>query len=106
MLKVELRDQLVRLSGVMDRDTVSAHFPFKALLALQGNVVFDLSDLRAVDTAGLAWLLHQVAVAKQQGICISMLHAPWQLKSLAALSDVVSLLPLFDGESGHANPTN
>lgn len=106
MLKVEQREQLLLLSGAMDRDTVSAHFPFKLLQKMNGDVLFDLSGLTLVDTAGLAWLLHQVSSAKQQGLTIRMLNAPEQLKSLAALSDVVSLLPLVDGDAGYANPTN
>ena len=106
MLKVEQREQLVLLSGVMDRDTVPAHFPFKLLQKLTGEVSFDLAGLRLVDTAGLAWFLHQVAEGKKLGLTIRMLNAPAQLKTLAALSDVVSLLPLVDGDAGHANPTN
>jgi len=106
MLKVEQQNQQLLFSGVMDRDTVPAHFPFKLLRNLSGEVVFDLAGLTLVDTAGLAWLLHQVASAKQQNLTIRMRHMPAQLKSLAALSDVLSLLPLADGESTHANSAN
>ncbi len=55
-----------------------------------------------MDTAGLAWLLHQVAQAAKLGLTIQMRHVPEQLISLAQLSDVLALLPLVKEDSTNA----
>jgi phospholipid transport system transporter-binding protein len=64
--------------------------------------VFDFSELALVDTAGLAWLLHQVAQAAKLKLNIQMRHVPEQLISLAQLSDVLALLPLIEEDKANA----
>ncbi|WP_233081568.1 STAS domain-containing protein [Rheinheimera soli] len=101
MLKISQQQQTLVFSGALDRDTVPTQWPFKLLKKLSGTVVFDFHELALVDTAGLAWLLHQVAQAAKMGLTIQMCHAPEQLISLAKLSDVLALLPLV--EEGKSN---
>jgi phospholipid transport system transporter-binding protein len=50
--------------------------------------------LQHVDTAGLAWLLHQLSQAKQLGIHVTLRNMPQQLTSLAEVSAVFDLLPV------------
>lgn len=102
MLKISQQQQTLVFSGALDRDTVPTVWPFKLLKKLTGTVVFDFSELALVDTAGLAWLLHQVAQATKLGLTIQMRHVPEQLLSLAQLSDVVALLPLVKEDSTNA----
>jgi ABC-type transporter Mla MlaB component len=102
MLKISQQQQTLFFSGALDRETVPTQWPFKLLKKLTGTVVFDFSELALVDTAGLAWLLHQVAQAKKQNLIIQMNHVPAQLISLAQLSDVLTLLPLVEKEKNNA----
>ncbi len=102
MLKISQQEQTLFFAGALDRQTVPTVWPFKLLKKLTGSVVFDFSELALVDTAGLAWLLHQVALATKLGISVHMRHVPEQLISLAQLSDVVALLPLEKEDKGHA----
>lgn len=102
MLKISQQEQTLFFAGALDRDTVPTQWPFKLLKKLNGTVIFDFSELALVDTAGLAWLLHQVAQAAKLGLSIQMRHVPEQLMSLAKLSDVVALLPLIEEDKSHA----
>jgi phospholipid transport system transporter-binding protein len=49
-----------------------------------------------IDTAGLAWLLQQLAQAKARGISITLCKVPKQLLSLADVTAVRPLLPISD----------
>lgn len=102
MLKISQQEQTLFFAGALDRETVPTQWPFKSLKKLSGTVVFDFSELALVDTAGLAWLLHQVAQSAKLGLQIQMRHVPEQLISLAKLSDVLALLPLVKEDKGHA----
>ncbi len=68
MLKISQQEQTLFFAGALDRETVPTQWPFKLLKKLNGTVVFDFSELALVDTAGLAWLLHQVAQATKLGL--------------------------------------
>lgn len=94
MLDVQLTGNKLQLSGQLDCNTVVAHWPFKLLAQLPAEAEFDLAGLVHVDTAGLAWLLQQLAQAKQRGVNVVLLNMPLQLRSLAAVSDVLTLLPV------------
>ena len=102
MLKISQQEQTLFFSGALDRETVPTQWPFKLLTKLSGTVVFDFSELAQVDTAGLAWLLHQIAQASKLGLTIQMRHTPEQLVSLAKLSDVLALLPFEKEDTGNA----
>ncbi len=72
MLEINLTGHQLTFSGELDCDTVVAHWPFKLLEKLPAVAEFDLAGLQHVDTAGLAWLLQQLAQAKQRGIEVSL----------------------------------
>ncbi len=93
MLEIRQQQQVLYFTGELNRETVVAHWPFKPLQQLQQQAIFDLAAIRHVDTAGLAWLLQVLAQAKAQSLQIRLAAVPTQLKSLAAVSDVLSLLP-------------
>jgi len=94
MLTIDVQGQTLIFQGELNRYTVPAVQPCKALKGLTGAVEFRLGQLHHVDTAGLAWLLHQVAQSRQQQIEIRLTQTPAQLCSLAKVSDVLSLLPI------------
>lgn len=94
MLDIHLTGHQLTFSGELDCHTVVAHWPFKLLEKLPAVAEFDLAGLQHVDTAGLAWLLQQLAQANQRGIKVSLLNMPQQLQSLATVSDVLPLLPV------------
>ncbi|MEE2001825.1 STAS domain-containing protein [Alkalimonas sp. MEB108] len=96
MLNIEQQQQRLLFSGVLDRNTLLAFWPFRQLNRLSGEVVFDLSQLQTIDTAGLAWLLKQLALARQAGLVVQLQHVPEQMRSLAKVSDVLELLPISD----------
>lgn len=94
MLKIELQQQRLMIAGVLDRNTLLNYWPLTLLKNVSGEVTFDFSQLESIDTAGLAWLLKQVALAKQAGLMVQLQHVPPQLRSLAQVSDVLELLPI------------
>jgi phospholipid transport system transporter-binding protein len=94
MLEIQLAGNKLQFIGKLDCNTVVAHWPFKLLAQLPTDAEFDLAGLAHVDTAGLAWLLQQLAQAKQRGINVVLLNMPQQLRSLATVSDVLTLLPV------------
>nr|WP_300976196.1 STAS domain-containing protein [Alkalimonas sp.] len=95
-MNIEQQQQRLIFSGVLDRNTLLAFWPFRLLNSLSGDVVFDLSQLQSIDTAGLAWLLKQLALARQAGLVVQLQHVPEQMRSLAKVSDVLELLPISD----------
>ena len=56
--------------------------------------LFDLKAVEAVDSSALAVIFGWLRAARQQGKQITLLHAPQDLLSLAALYGVTELLPL------------
>lgn len=86
----------LRFTGVLNRDTLMLYSPFTLLNGAQGSVQFDFAALTSVDTAGLAWLLQQLALAKSLGVSVALCNVPQQLLSLADVSAVRALLPVID----------
>jgi len=93
-LNIVKQDQWLRFTGVLNRDTLMLYSPFKLLNSVSERINFDFSGLENIDTAGLAWLLQQLAWAKQHGIEISLCNVPKQLLSLADVTAVRPLLPI------------
>lgn len=96
MLQIEQQGNQVVFQGELNCETVVTHWPFKLMPQLPQDVTFNLSQVAHVDTAGLAWLLHQVAAASQRKLNLKMVHPPAQLMRLAQVSDVVGLLPVLE----------
>lgn len=94
MLNIDVQGQTLVFQGELNRATVPTVQPCKALKGLTGKVEFRLGKLNHVDTAGLAWLLHQIAESRRQQLEIRLTETPAQLRSLAKVSDVLSLLPI------------
>ncbi|MCC5852102.1 MAG: STAS domain-containing protein [Alkalimonas sp.] len=94
MLTIDVQPQRLTFRGVLDRNTLLNYWPFQQLNTLSGTVVFDFSELQSIDTAGLAWLLKQLALASKAGLVVQLQQVPEQLRSLARVSDVLELLPI------------
>ncbi len=94
MLKIELQGQVLLIQGELNRQTVPTVDPCKALSSAKGAVEFRLGQLQQVDTAGLAWLIHQLALAKQQQLQVSLTQVPEQLRQIASVGGVLNLLPI------------
>ncbi len=85
------------LSGELDRDTVP---PFWSRLAdwfpKESAVTLNLSEVKRVDSAGMAMLLHLHQQFKDNGQALTICHVPAQLTVLLQLSNVDSL---FTGDN-------
>ncbi|WP_445768147.1 STAS domain-containing protein [Rheinheimera sp.] len=93
-LRIERQGDSLNFTGTLNRDTLMLYSPFVLLNDCRGDVRFDLAALDNIDTAGLAWLLQQLAAAKQQGLTIALCNVPKQLLSLADVTAVRPLLPI------------
>ena len=80
--------------GVLNRDTLMLYSPFKLLNDVSGSLLFDFAALESIDTAGLAWILQQLARAQDKGIVVKLCNVPQQLLSLADVTAVRALLPV------------
>jgi phospholipid transport system transporter-binding protein len=92
MLNIHRDGQQFILTGPLDRDTVVTQWPFTGFAQVAGDIRFNLAGVTHVDTAGIAWLLEQMAQAKAQQRQLHLLHWPAQLVSLATVSGVTTLL--------------
>ena len=61
--------ETLKLSGELDQDLLNPLWD-KRHDAMQGVTLIDLTDVRRVDTAGVALLAHLVAVGKKQGTSV------------------------------------
>jgi phospholipid transport system transporter-binding protein len=95
-LDITNQDNTLRFSGELNRDTLMRYSPFKLLNTLSGKVIFDFSALSNVDSAGLAWLIQQIGLARKQQLQIAFCNVPAQLLALAKVSAVTALLPITD----------
>lgn len=95
-LTITQQNQTVLFSGQLDRDTLMMYSPFTLLNTLSGKVTFDFSALTNVDSAGLAWLIQQIARARTMNLQIEISKVPAQLLSLAKVSAVTTILPIID----------
>ena len=93
-LKIERHADSLHITGTLNRDTLMQYSPFTLLNGCSGAVRFDFAALTNIDTAGLAWLLQQLAEAKQLGVTIALCNVPKQLLSLADVTAVRPLLPI------------
>lgn len=83
------------LSGELTRQTVPSISESDSRKFLkQKKATLDLAAVTKIDTAGLAWLLTQVELAKVNTCQLSLVHLPSGLIKLAQLSSVDSFLPI------------
>lgn len=88
----------VEISGALTLDGASAvlqsgHAALAAAPA--GDVVFDLSRVTGVDSAGLAVVFAWLREAHAASRTLNLRNVPQQLQSLAAVYGVGDLLPLL-----------
>jgi phospholipid transport system transporter-binding protein len=95
-LEITVEGNSFRFDGALNRDTLMLYSPFKLLNTVTQKVQFDFSALAVIDTAGLAWLLQQLAQATTTGLKIELCNVPQQLLSLADVSAVRALLPIVE----------
>lgn len=95
-LIIESEGDCLQFNGSLNRDTLMQYSPFTLLNNGAEKVRFDFAKLDSIDTAGLAWLLQQLAIAKQQGRVIQLCKVPEQLLSLADVTAVRPLLPISE----------
>ncbi|MDX3773458.1 STAS domain-containing protein [Chromatiaceae bacterium AAb-1] len=96
VLSITREDNTVSFKGELNRDTLMLHSPFAMLNALSGRVTFDMGNLTSADTAGLAWLIQQLALSRKKSLVVELRNVPAQLLSLADVSAVTGLLPIID----------
>lgn len=83
------------LDGELTRTSITPLFEKKSLeITSQKMSIVDLSKVKKVDTAGLAWLLVLVEQAKSKSCKLSFEFLPQDLLKLAKLSAVDTFLPI------------
>ncbi len=83
------------LAGELDGDTVQSLWQVRGQV-MPGVKAFDLAKLTRVDTAGLALLIHLVALAREQGGDLILQGASDKLQTLVKLYNLPDgLLPAF-----------
>lgn len=95
LLTIDQQGNEVFFKGVLNRDTVLDYIPFGLKTDTSAPLIFDLGTLTNVDSAGLAWILQQLALGKNDGRIIKLRNIPPQLLSLAKVSAVEALLPVI-----------
>lgn len=83
-----------RVVGAMTIDQASTLLREGRAALAQGHTTFDLAAVSEIDSSGLAVIFGWQRTARQQGRSITLVNAPASLASLAAVYDVVELLPL------------
>lgn len=96
---VKQGDNEYSLSGNLNRDTVMECWKSRDsdLLALRGKaneIHIDLANIKNVDTAGLAWLVHLTKFCNVNKLELTIVNAPSSIINLAKLSNLESTLPL------------
>lgn len=64
----------------------------KAYLAGNAHLTLDLAEVKGVDSSALAVLLEWLRQTRKQGGSLKILHAPEDLKALAALYSLDALI--------------
>jgi phospholipid transport system transporter-binding protein len=82
------------VSGSMTMDNASALLAQGVAALDQGKTNFDLAAVTDVDSSGLAVLFGWQRAATAQGKAITLVNPPHNLRSLADVYGVSSLLPL------------
>ncbi len=79
----------------LTQETASALLPAgKALLVEGGVSLFDLAEVKEVDSSALALLFAWQRAARSKGGSVRIANPPASLLSLAELYDLTDLLPL------------
>ncbi|MCX7204709.1 MAG: STAS domain-containing protein [Proteobacteria bacterium] len=81
-------------SGTLKLDTAAAQLATLPSLGQGELLEVDLSQISAVDSAGVAVLLHWLRSARQQGAELRFANLPASLLGFIRLYDVDTLLPL------------
>jgi phospholipid transport system transporter-binding protein len=88
-------DQRYSVSGHLGftsvRDVLRASAP---LLDGQPTIEIDLAKVESADSAGLALLIEWYCLAQRSNRSIRFVNAPAQLRALAKISDIETVLPL------------
>jgi len=96
---VKQTDGEYSLSGNLNRDTVMECWKSRDsdILASGGQaneVRLDLANVKNVDTAGLAWLVHLTKFCKANDVELTIANTPSSIINLAILSNLESTLSL------------
>ncbi len=87
----------VKITGPLTVDTVGPLISFSAQVAAKTDVVIDLQQVEAVDSAAVSLMLAWLREAQRNKINLGFEHVPENLISLARLYGVAELLPLGSG---------
>lgn len=84
------------LTGVLSFDTISQLQEDIEPLTRQGSeIILDLSGISRVDSAGIVVLLEWMKMARGSGKQILFTNIPQQLLDIARVSDLDSILPIY-----------
>jgi len=93
---LKLDGQCLKLSGVVDKNSVPALHKKSLAIARSGHALNEvcLHDVAHIDSAGLALLLEWRSWAQSSHQQLQLSHAPKQLRMLATLSELDKVLGL------------
>lgn len=89
----------LQVSGRMTMDTAASLFDISTQLAGRIEVVIDMAQVEAVDSAAVSLLLGWLREAKRNKVNLCYAHVPENLLSLAKLYGVLDLLPLCQSDA-------
>lgn len=93
--EIEAGEQGVAVRGEMSLQTVGRllnAFPVKKFSG-HGALEIDLGEVTRADSAGLALLIEWMGLARRNGTEIRFLNMPEQMREIARVTEVKSLLP-------------
>ena len=95
MLSWDLEDQLLSLTGTLDKQTSMALWQKrKQFISSKINILtIDLSAVKRIDSAGLATIIALYRELKQQKLGFKIQGASQQTRDLAKVNGVLELLP-------------
>ena len=87
-------DNRVQISGALTVETVASLTGAATQTSGQTDLVIDMQQVEAVDSAAVSLMLLWLREAQRNKVNLCFAHVPENLLSLARLYDVAELLPL------------
>lgn len=101
---IQVQDEYLIVTGKLDFTSVMPIWTQSLpLLAKRQNLIFDLSNVTASNSAGLALLLEWVKYAKRENKTIEFLHIPQYVIALAGAANMRMLIQP-SASDGRDNP--
>jgi phospholipid transport system transporter-binding protein len=68
----------------------------RELASETGNVTFDLTSISRADSAGVAFMVDAMQLAKSEKLTLLFSNLPQQMKDIAGISGLLDILPISE----------